>query len=117
MPCEETTCGQRGTHLALFADRCCRRVWAWFAVTAAEFTTKGYVNILINRHTSHFWGCLQHNSRDNGLQICSKPSLRAVYYNGFGIVIQNIAAHSYHLNGNEWLYGTRQPDTDANTVL
>ena len=58
------------TYIPLFTDRFSRRA-DMYAVTAAEFTTEGMANILINWYIP-LWGCPRSTLSDNGLQFCSK---------------------------------------------
>ena len=44
-----------------------------YAITEAEFTASGTVDILVNRYI-RFWGCPVTIISDNGLQFCSKLS-------------------------------------------
>ena len=44
-----------------------------FAITAAEFTAEGTVNIPVNKYIP-VWGCPRTILSDNGLQFCSKLS-------------------------------------------
>ena len=65
-----------------------------FVVTAAELTTEGTTNILINRYIP-LWGCPRCVISDNGLQLCSKR-WHAVYK---FLGVRKIATSSYHPNG------------------
>ena len=59
-------------YILLLTDRFSR--WAeMFPVTAAEFTTKGTANILVNQYIP-LWGCPRIKLSDNLLQFCSKLS-------------------------------------------
>ena len=42
-----------------------------FPVTAAEFTTEGTANVLVNKYIP-LWGCPRTIISDNDLQVCSK---------------------------------------------
>ena len=64
------------TYILLITDHFSRRV-DMFAVTAAEFTAEGTVNIPVNKYIP-VWGCPRTILSDNGLQFCSKLS-KAVY--------------------------------------
>ena len=66
-----------------------------FAVTAAEFSAEGTVNILVNQYIS-LWGDPRTILSDNGLQFCSKLS-QAVYRL---LGVRKLATSSYHPNGN-----------------
>ena len=63
-------------YILLFTDRFRRRADT-FAVTAAEFTAEGTVNILVIRYVPPWW-CPRTLLSDNGLQVSSKL-LQAVY--------------------------------------
>ena len=65
-----------------------------YAFTAAEFTSEGTANTMINRYIP-LWGCPRSMLSDNGLQLCSKL-LHAVYKL---LGVQKIATSFYHPNG------------------
>ena len=78
----------------LITDRFSRRA-DMFTVTAAEFTTEGMANILVNKHIL-LWGCPRTILSDNGLQFCSKLSQAVFQLLG----VRNLVISSYHPNGN-----------------
>ena len=82
------------TYILLITDHFSRRV-DMFAVTAAEFTAEGTVNIPVNKYIP-VWGCPRTILSDNGLQFCSKLS-KAVYQL---LGVRKLATSSYYPNGN-----------------
>ena len=60
------------TYILLFTDRFSRRA-DMIPVTAAEFTTEGTANILVNQYIP-LWRCPRNILSDNGLQFCSNLS-------------------------------------------
>ena len=66
-----------------------------YAVTAAEFTAEGTVNILINRYIP-LWGCPRSILSDSSPQFCSKLSQAVCKLLG----VRKIATSSYHLDDN-----------------
>ena len=60
------------TYILLITDRSSRRA-DMFSVTAADFTTEGTANVLVNKYIP-LWGCPRTILSDNGLQFCSKLS-------------------------------------------
>ena len=66
-----------------------------FAVTAAEFTAEGTINILVNRFIP-LWGCPSTLLSDNGLQFCAQ--LATTVYKLLGV--HKLTASAYHPGGN-----------------
>ena len=109
------------TYIFLFTDRFSHRADI-FAVTAAEFTSEGTANILINRYVP-LWECPHSILSDNGLQFCFKLSHVAYEL----LSVRKIATSSYHPSDNSgvervnhtmaqmlaMLVNERQDDRDA----
>ena len=77
-------------YILLFTDRFSRRA-DMYAVTEAQFTASGTMDILMNRFIP-IWGCPVTLLSDNGLQFCSKYA-RAVYER---LGINKITTSAYH---------------------
>ena len=82
------------TYILLITDHFSRRT-DMFPVTAAEVTTDGTSNILVNKYVP-VRGCPRTILSDNGLQFCCKLS-QAVYQL---LGVRKLATSSYHPNGN-----------------
>ena len=66
-----------------------------YDVTAADFTSEGTANILLNWYIS-LWGFPRSILPDNGLRFCSKLS-----HNVYQLLrVRKIATSSYHPNGD-----------------
>ena len=82
------------SYILLFTDRFSRRA-DMFAVSAAEFTTEGTANILVNRFIP-LWGCPSTLLSDNGLQFCAQLAT-AVYKL---LSVHKITTSTYHPSDN-----------------
>ena len=82
------------SYILLFTDRFSRRSDI-FAVTAAEFTAEGTVNILVNRYIP-LWRCPSTLLSDNGPQFCAQ--LATTVYQLLGI--RKLTTSAYHPSGN-----------------
>ena len=85
---------QGNSYILLFTDRFSRRA-DMFAVTAADFTTEGSTNILVNRFIP-LWGCPSTLLSGNGLQFCVQ--LATAVYKHMGI--HKLTTSVYRPSGN-----------------